>query len=156
METGARMAAGTGAGQPARCLSEDLQAWPHVPLAAAQPRSHCDHRLPVETGHVARTPLCSLWALGRAWAEPVRGKQLSPCPHHSMQAADAPSCGGPLEATLVDLDLPAAPAGPVSAAAPRAWLGGEFVGPLLVTGHGSAVPGASRLQGPIPPGSRVG
>ncbi|XP_039694256.1 transforming acidic coiled-coil-containing protein 3 isoform X1 [Pteropus medius] len=49
----------------------------------------------------------------------------------SMQAADAPSCGGPLEATLVDLDLPAAPAGPVLGPPPCVLGPG---GPLLPVG----------------------
>lgn len=91
------------------------------------------------------------WALGRAQAGPVWGHSCPPCPCCSVQAADAPSCEGPPEATLVDLDLPAAPAGPVSTAA---RVPGRVGG--LVTGHGCAVLGASRLQGAVPPGSGVG
>nr|KAF6432519.1 transforming acidic coiled-coil containing protein 3 [Rousettus aegyptiacus] len=49
----------------------------------------------------------------------------------SVQAADAPSCEGPPEATLVDLDLPAAPAGPVLGPPPCVLGPG---GPLLPVG----------------------
>lgn len=99
---------------------------------------------------MARKPSCSLGP-GEGPGRARLGTQLSPRPCCSVQAADAPSCEGPPEATLVDLDLPAAPAGPVSTAA---RVPGRVGG--LVIGHGCAVLGASRLQGAVPPGSGVG